>query len=144
MTAFAATGGIGARNPAARRGSVKQGNAICAGYNKQVRGLSQEFFPPVRSVKRPPPPSVSKFQAFLRRLVPLTEAELHKLRALKKPKADTATIDAIYAEVGKGLVTLRLAQTDHALARRLEGGTNPFAAANKKARAYGLTVCGGS
>jgi hypothetical protein len=139
--AAVAVGGCGGGDDGVSKSDyVKKGNAICDNYDKQVAALAKESFPNITQSNQRP--TVPAFQAFLGKLLPLTEAEIRNLRALEKPKGDEQEIEAILAAADKGVAQARRGATDPTVARRLMGDVDPFADANRKAKAYGLKTCG--
>ena len=136
----AAVGGCGGDDGVSKSDYVKKGNAICHNYDNQVAALAKRSFPNIAQSNQRP--TVPAFQAFLGKLLPLTEDELRKLRALERPKGDEKEIEAIWAAADRGVAQARRGATDPAVARRLMGQVDPFAEANRKAKAYGLKTCG--
>lgn len=67
---------------------------------------------------------------------PTLRRELRELRALSPPSGDEREIEALLDELD---AAIRRLTTDPAA---LSGRVDPFTAANAKARAYGLRVCG--
>jgi hypothetical protein len=72
-------------------------------------------------------------------VLPQLETQVASLKALEKPKDDADAIDAIYSELDKGIAA---AKADPSVLASSEGGSNPFAGANEKAKAFGFKECG--
>lgn len=113
---------------------VKQADAICKVASGKVTTVAQVVFTKAQ-------PSAAEIRSFAdKTFLPVFERELKDLRALVPPKGDEATTTAIYDAVQTGLDK---ADKDPALLG-VSDSTGPFADANAKANAYGLTVCGAS
>ncbi len=115
---------------------VKAANAICTTMDADVAALGD------------PGSDLHKSADVADRTASITADALRKLRALRAPDGDKATVDAIYAKVDVFLhdapaVSARLRAGDSAGAtdaeQRLE---SDLGVANAAALDYGLTVCG--
>lgn len=114
-----------------------QADAICADYNAKAAALTD-------------PSSPSEYLPALKEILPLQQAELAKLEALKPPK----DLEGTYKEALALLRQQETALTD--ATTRIEGGEDPAAViddlgtkagslgdqADAKAKELGLTVCG--
>ena len=131
---IAGCGGGGDDKALTKEEFLKQGNAICTKGNDKINAAGKAQF-------GNQPPSKADIEKFAKEtVVPTVEDELKQLHALKPPKADEATVNDILDAADKGL---EKAKADPAsLAKDNSDPTNPFAEANKKANAYGLTACG--
>ena len=114
---------------------LKQGNAICAKGNAEINAAGKKIFGPAR---RPSRAAGLKFATDT--LVPKVGQQINDIAALKPPKADKNTVDALIAGVRQAFAKVKA----HPALALASGAHDPFADANKKANAYGLTKCGGS
>lgn len=112
---------------------LKQGNAICAKGNAEINAGAKKF-----RHARPSRADLLKFAKAT--LIPSIERQVNGIAALKPPKADKSTVDALVASARQALAKVK---AKPALATT-SGSRDPFADANKLANAYGLTKCGGS
>lgn len=125
-TAVACGGGNGEKER-----FVERANAICRETNLRLQGYARTS----------PPDATSSTDLVARYIVPALEDEIHKLRALEAPSSDRDEIEEILTE--------RQSAVNHLKARpelleQGQGRGDVFAAANARANAYGLTVCGRS
>lgn len=74
--------------------------------------------------------------------VPSFEKQLTALRALPKPEADAAAIDAIYADLESAVTKAK--EDPSILLASSAAAENPLAAAAAKAQAFGMKECGSS
>lgn len=72
-------------------------------------------------------------------ILPQLEKQVAALKALEKPKDDADAIDDIYSELDKAIAA---GKSDPTSLASSAGGSNPFDAANAKAKAFGLKECG--
>jgi hypothetical protein len=111
---------------------VKKGNAICAQGNKKIEAQGQKLFGPNKK------PSKAKLEEFASTvLLPSVEDQVNKIRALGAPKGDEAKVKAILDAADQGVQKGK--QDPLSLTNE---GADPFAKANRLAKAYGLKVCG--
>jgi hypothetical protein len=115
---------------------VSQANAICADTNKKLDDAAEEAFGDLGPNQRPKPEQLTEYVN--ETVGPEVESELEQLRDLEVPEADADQIEAIYAAAQTALDDL----SEHPLSLS-SGEAEPFAEANKLARAYGLTACAG-
>ena len=114
---------------------LKKGNAICAQGNRDINAGGKRLFGTNRTKK----PSTKQLKAFATTvLLPSVESQVNGIRALGAPKGDEATVKAILDAADEGVA----AGKKDPLSLTKEGA-DPFAKANRLARAYGLKVCGG-
>ena len=113
---------------------LKRGNAICKKGNQQINQVAHKVFPNRKA--RPSRAQVTKFATGT--IIPSVQSQISGVKALGAPKGDEAKVNAI--------VTTAQAALDRAkkdpLVLTTSSKRDPFAKANKLAKAYGLTVCG--
>ena len=107
---------------------VSQGNAICKKGNQQLNAAGKALG------KHPTKAQLNSFVTAS--VIPNIQRQVDQLRALDEPSADQDQVNAILDEADAALAKVK---ADPSL---LTGNSDPFAKANKKAKAYGLTVCG--
>lgn len=111
---------------------LKKGNAICAKGNAEIQAAGRKQFTK--------PPTPAQLVPFVKTtVIPSVQRQIDQVRKLKPPKSDEATV--------KDILDSAQAALDKAKANPLLLATNgpgPFAEANRKAKAYGLTTCGSS
>ena len=112
---------------------LKQGNAVCAKGNAEINAAGKKL-----GSARPSRAVLVKFATDT--IIPNVEQQINGVAALKPPKADKSTVDALVASARQALAKIK---ANPALAIT-SGSQDPFAASNKQANAYGLTKCGGS
>jgi hypothetical protein len=113
---------------------VEQANAICAGYNKKVKGLAR-------------PTSVTEIETYARTVLARYRRALAQLEALQPPKDDLVTVNQWLAtdrQIAKDVAAI----ADAAQARRLpavQTATDQARIHNQSsdrlARELGLTEC---
>ena len=113
---------------------VKKGNAVCAQGNKEIDAAGKKLFGKDPN-KRPSKAKLEEFATTV--LIPSVEDQVSKIRALGAPKGDEAKVKAILDAADQGIQKGK--QDPLSLTNE---GSDPFAKANKLAKAYGLTVCG--
>src|SRR5438270_5181613 len=113
---------------------LKKGNAICKKGNQQINQVAHKVFPNQKA--RPSRAQVTKFATGT--IIPSVQSQISGVKALGAPKGDEAKVNAI--------VTTAQAALDRdkkdPLVLTTSSQMDPFAKANKLAKAYGLTVCG--
>ena len=129
VAALALTACGGSKGPS-KADYIKKADAICKADGATVNAAAAALTN--RS-------TTAEFAAFQKIAVPALEAENKALRALKQPKGDGATLNGIYDKVDAGVAKIKAA-TPAQIPAIFQ--SNPFAAANKDATAYGLKVCG--
>lgn len=117
-----------------REDYVKQANAVCAGYNTNVKALVQ-------------PTSVTEIEAYARKVLVRYRRALRQLEALEPPKDDLVTVNRWLArdrQIAKDVQAI----ADAARARRLPAVQSATAraridnrASDRLARQLGLTAC---
>jgi hypothetical protein len=107
----------------------KQANAICARGTAEVNAAGKRMF-----TSRP---SQAQLVAFARStVIPNIQSQISQVRKLKPPSGDRKTVDGILASAQAALDKVK---ANPALVA--QNGPGPFAEADRRARAYGLTAC---
>lgn len=111
---------------------VKQANAICGASSKKLDAdVSRRL-----AGGEPTPAQLKTIVDDI--VVPSIQQELTQLRALPAPTGDEQTVEAIYDATDAALSKVKADPSTVVD----EGADGPFADANQKATAYGLSVCG--
>jgi hypothetical protein len=109
---------------------IADADAICAEGDREIEAAARERF-------ADKPPSDDEAAAFLEDVVaPSIQGQLDELRQLEVPEADVEAVERVYDTAQENLDTLRETPED------FTGDANPFAEANRLARAYGFEDCG--
>jgi hypothetical protein len=117
---------------------LKQGNAICKKGNQQINKVANQTFTKKKYPNGPPPQSVqTKFATDT--AIPNIQSQIDGVKALGAPTGDEAQVKAI---IDSAQSALDKAKADPTILLQNNSKNDPFAAANKLATAYGLTVCG--
>ena len=112
---------------------LKKGNAICKKGNQQISQAARKAFP--KSKGKPSQAELTKFATDT--IIPSVQSQINGLKALGAPQGDEAKVNAI---VTSAQAALDKGKKDPTLLT--SNKKDPFAKANKLAKAYGLTVCG--
>jgi uncharacterized protein with beta-barrel porin domain len=111
---------------------LKRGNQICSAGEKQIIAAENKVLG-----ENPTQAEVNKFAT--KTAIPTLQYELAGIQGLPPPSGDEDEVDAIVSAAQQGLDKLK---GDPSLIAA-GGQDNPFAEANKLAKQYGLTACGG-
>jgi hypothetical protein len=112
---------------------VAQGNAICQKGDKAINEAAKKVFTQSQA------PSQATQQKFVTdSVIPSIQSEIDAIDALPAPSGDEDQVQAI---VDAAQSALDKAKADPTLLTD-QGGSDPFAQANKLADDYGLTKCG--
>lgn len=111
---------------------LAKGNAICAKGNQEINAAGKKVF----GHNAPSQADLDKFANDT--LIPNIQQQIDGLKALPPPAGDEDQVNAILTAAQSGLDK---AKQDPSLITS-QGGSDPFAQANKLANAYGLTKCG--
>jgi hypothetical protein len=130
MTLGFAACGKSKSKPLSKADYIAKADAIC-----KVDGPKAD----AASAKLGNNPTTADFAAFQKAVVPALQDEIGKIRKLKPPKADAATVNAIYDSVDAVTNKIKAAKPSQ-IATLFT--SDPFAGPNKAAAAYGLKVCG--
>lgn len=125
--------GCGASGPS-KAEYIKQADAVCTKAGEDLSKKQGEAIAKLGADAKPE--DLTKLISDV--LIPNAEGQLAELRKLEKPSDDADTIDGIYSDLEAGLK--KVEADPEALTNDPNG---PLASANKKARAYGMKVCGG-
>ena len=112
---------------------LTQARTICQKGNKALTSASNDILAKLPPGSKLPEPEVEKF--VLETVVPTVRDQVKQLRALTPPKGEKKHVEEIYDELDKGLDEL---QKDP---KKLTGGGNVFAEADKLAKKYGVDIC---
>jgi hypothetical protein len=112
---------------------LAKGNAICAKGEQQIQAEGRKLF---TSSKAPSQAEQEKFAT--ETIIPNVQQQIDGIKALPPPSGDEDQVNAI---VDAAQSALDKAKQDPTMLTD-QGGTDPFAQANKLADAYGLTKCG--
>ena len=130
---------------------IEQANTICGVANTQFELSFEQFY---ASNFDDTGPTVSEDKMFAEMskvfddLAPVAEAQLADLRALAAPSADEATLLVLYEDFEATFDDMRetiaaAAVGDSTARAEIEhSDEDPFADVNRRAREYGLAVCG--
>jgi hypothetical protein len=114
---------------------VKKGNAICTAGNKEIEEGFEAFAKEHDLSSKQPPSKAESKEAAETILLPAIKKQVEKIRALGPPDDEAdEVLDSAEESIEKG--------EEDPVALIEEEAVPMFAATNKKARAYGLTVCG--
>jgi hypothetical protein len=134
--ALAACGGGGGPSKAVY---IKKADAICAKGSKEAEQVAASAF------KNPSSPTGEEAQAALQKVIPIQKQRVDELKALKRPDADKAKLEALYAAVDKINAAYEQAaqspEASLALIKASGSDQDPAAAADKLAAAYGMKEC---
>lgn len=111
---------------------LAKGNAICKKGNDQINAAANKAFP--KSKGKPSRTQMIKFATDT--LIPSVQSQINGVKALGAPKGDEAKVNAI---ITTAQAALDRGKKDPAVF--ISNKSDPFAAANKLGKAYGLTVC---
>ncbi|HEV2791215.1 MAG TPA: hypothetical protein VGV69_07955 [Solirubrobacterales bacterium] len=116
---------------------VKQGNAICAKFNKEVEAEFERFAKEKNLSQNEQLSEAALIEGAEEFFVPMVKRQINELRALDAPSAEEQKVDKIFSAAEKALAE---GEENPSLFLAEDGG--PFKEANKLARDYGLTDCG--
>jgi hypothetical protein len=115
---------------------VKQGNAICRKGNAKIESGFEEFAEEHHLGKHQKPSKQVLEEATETILIPQIKAQVEGIRALGTPEGDEGEVDEILSGAEEGIE-----EAEEDPAAFAESESPKFKQTNKKARAYGLTVC---
>jgi hypothetical protein len=134
--ALAACGGSGGPSKA---DYIKKADAICAKGSKEAEQVAASAF------KNPATPTGEEAQAALQKVIPIQKQRVDELKALKRPDADKAKLETLYAAVDKINAAYEQAaqspEASLALIRASGSPQDPAAVADKLAADYGMKDC---
>jgi hypothetical protein len=112
----------------------KEGNAICAKYDKQIEEIGT-------------PTSVEEVPAYVKKVLPIVERQIEDMKELNPPEADQQAFDEMIAEAektveaGGDLGEAADANDDAAIEKALNEGNAASDRADEHATDLGLTDC---
>jgi hypothetical protein len=124
-----------------KRQYIAQADQICAAGDRAINRAGREHFGPggTLGLQEGEEPSRQQIASFVEEtVIPNIQGQLDDLRELEAPEADAEQIEEIYETAQDSLDALG---EDPSAAAGEDG--NPFAQANRLARAYGMKDCGG-
>lgn len=139
LAAFAAgCGGGGDDEALSKPEYVKQANAICADFNKQIEADAEKTFAGLQSEEDLTP---DKARTFMESALPKFKSAVEELKALEPPSDDQEAVDKIYAAGDKEADKIEgsLDGDDEVVQLVLGGQVTPEF--QKQAKAYGLDTC---
>lgn len=113
---------------------LKKANAICTKGNAQINAVAQQQFK-----TRPTTAQITTFARTT--VIPATQSQIDQIRKLKPPAKDTSTVKAIVTAAQSDLAKVKANPT---LLASNGQAQDPFAEANRLAKAYGMTACAGN
>ena len=130
---------------------VAQANAICQASNDQLEPVFEAVWADLESVDADDPEN--EFILFVRwdeamqQVVPIVDEQLDDIRALEPPPEDAELIEALLGDQEAAIAEFAslmkaAAQGDQAALAALDTEEDPFDDIDRRAREYGLTVCG--
>jgi hypothetical protein len=120
---------------------VKQGNAICAKFNKDIEADSEKAFEGIQSEKDLTPEAA---RTFFEAALPKFDATLDDLKELKAPEGDEDTVAKIYEAGEKESDQISEAMKDDAEVKALVTSDSVTPEFEKLSKDYGLDTCASS
>lgn len=120
---------------------IKQANAICADFNKQIATAAEKEFAGVETEADLTP---DKARGFMEAALPKFESTIEKLRELAPPEGDAEAVDRIYAagDMESEKIASSLDSDDEVVALVASSEVTPQF--QKQSMAYGLDTCAGN
>ena len=117
---------------------VKQANAICERFNKQVEAEAEKT---LAGVEREEDLTPEKARAFMEATLPKFESTVEDLKALEAPEGDQEAVDKIYAAADKesAVIADSMDGDDEVVQLVLSSAVTPEF--EKQSKAYGLETC---
>jgi hypothetical protein len=125
--------GCGGDDAPSKSEYIADADAICKQGDKEIDAAADETF---SQNQRPSNAEIVSFGE--ETVIPNVQGQIDDLRDLTPPDGDEDTVNAIYDSAQEGLDQIE--EDPAVLAGR---GADPFAEANRLAKDYGLTECGG-
>jgi cobalamin biosynthesis protein CobT len=126
--------GCGGESRLSQEDFQKEGNAICAKYDKQIEEIGT-------------PTSVEEVPAYVNKVLPIVERQVEDMKELNPPEEDQQAFDAMIAEAektveaGRDLGEAAEANDDAAVEKALNEGNAASDRADEHATDLGLTDC---
>lgn len=130
---------------------IEQANAICQASQDEAEPLFDAVFADLEDIDFDDPANegllFTRFAEAMQEVEPIFERQLDDIRALEPPAEDKELIDELIADQEEALTrfvtTLDAAAAgDEAARAAVDGDEDPFDDVDRRAREYGLTVCG--
>ena len=115
---------------------IERGDAICATADRRIEAAAAKLRAKSRKTGTLPVPQVVTF--LTQTTMPAYDRMVIGLRNLSPPKGDEQRIDAFIASVAGAIDAVKANPAKYAK----RATPDPFADANRRARAYGFKVCG--
>jgi hypothetical protein len=131
---------------------VAQANAICQETNDQINPIFETIYADTDDVEWDDPANelllFVRWDGAMQLVVPIVDQQLADIRSLAPPSEDEELIDALLDDQEAAIddfagLMEAAANGDRAALEALDSSTeDPFDDINRRAREYGLTVCG--
>lgn len=130
---------------------IEQANAICQASQDEAEPLFDAVFADLEDIDFDDPANegllFTRFAEAMQEVEPIFERQLDDIRALEPPAEDKELIEELIADQEEALTrfvtTLDAAAAgDEAARAAVDGDEDPFDDVDRRAREYGLTVCG--
>jgi hypothetical protein len=130
---------------------VEQANAICAASNERIDPLFERVYADLDDVDLNDPDSrfviFRRFDEAMGEVLPIIEQQLDDIGVLQPPAEDEELIDTLLADQEAAIAEFAglleaAADGDESALAALETDEDPFDEIDRRARDYGLDVCG--
>lgn len=130
---------------------IEQADAICQASQDEAEPLFDAVFADLEDIDFDDPANegliFTRFAEAMQEVEPIFERQLDDIRALEPPAEDKEFIEELIADQEEALTrfvaTLDAAAAgDEAARAAVDGDEDPFDDVDRRAREYGLTVCG--
>ncbi len=109
---------------------IRQADAICADYDRRLDAIPEPS----------PPVTEQQLQSFIDQARPLTEEQVAKVKALKRPKGKDPKLDEVFRAIDAALANIR-SLTGANFEERAPELDRLTDEANRVAREYGFVEC---
>jgi hypothetical protein len=137
--------------PLSKAEFIEQANAICQSTNDRVEPLFEEVYNNLEDVDWDDPDNklllFVRFDEAMDEVLPIMNEQLDSIGALEPPAEDEELIDELIADQDAALTEFAVlmdaaADGDEAALSALDNEEDPFEEIDRRARDYGLIVCG--
>lgn len=137
--------------PLSKAEFIEQANAICQSTNDRVEPLFEEVYNNLEDVDWDDPDNklllFVRFDEAMDEVLPIMNEQLDSIGALEPPAEDGELIDELIADQDAALTEFAVlmdaaADGDEAALAALDSEEDPFEEIDRRARDYGLIVCG--
>jgi hypothetical protein len=137
--------------PLSKAEFIEQANAICQSTNDRVEPLFDEVYNDLEDVDWDDPDNqlllFVRFSGAMDEVLPIMNEQLDSIGDLEPPSEDEELIDELIADQEAALTEFAVlmdaaADGDEAALAALDSEEDPFEEIDRRARDYGLTVCG--